>query len=327
MDIMNIMKVSSSKFTFSLIAFAALLISGSGLMINDAYGAPGFHAPEFTCNHINTTATHCTFDQAVNGTLAIADWGIRILNTATDGDITYDVAISNIANSTSTGIGTTVPSAMAKVHSSLTTPANAVVGLGFINGTDFVLIHAAIPSDARYYINYTNNPNLTGNQTTAGGSGAIHTSGGVASLGLGTGGEGSTNNKMLKIGSNATAQDWIVPTAVSAEVLKSNPSQVRILMSETVANINVTEAHFTMVNTGPGNAAVSKHIGTGNGTSYILVNLQNPVIPSDVLTVAYTSADFANGLINTWITDAIDSTKYTNSGVLDSAEWDIIWTW
>ena len=212
---------------------------------------------------------------------------------------------------------------MAKVHSSLTTPANAVVGLGFINGTDFVLIHAAIPSDARYYINYTNNPNLTGNQTTAGGSGAIHTSGGVASLGLGTGGEGSTNNKMLKIGSNATAQDWIVPTAVSAEVLKSNPSQVRILMSETVANINVTEAHFTMVNTGPGNAAVSKHIGTGNGTSYILVNLQNPVIPSDVLTVAYTSADFANGLINTWITDAIDSTKYTNSGVLDSAEWTL----
>ena len=39
MDIMNIMKVSSSKFTFSLIAFAALLVSGSGLMIQDAYAA------------------------------------------------------------------------------------------------------------------------------------------------------------------------------------------------------------------------------------------------------------------------------------------------
>ena len=39
MDIMNIMKVSSSKFTFSLIAIAALLVSGSGLMIQDAYAA------------------------------------------------------------------------------------------------------------------------------------------------------------------------------------------------------------------------------------------------------------------------------------------------
>ena len=89
------MKVSSSKFTFSVIAFAALLVSGSGLMIQDAYGV--FDAPEFSCNHINTTATHCTFDMKVNGTLAIADWGIRYLTTATDGDITYDVAISNIS--------------------------------------------------------------------------------------------------------------------------------------------------------------------------------------------------------------------------------------
>ena len=107
MDIMNIMKVSSSKFTFSLIAFAALLVSGSGLMINDAYG---FDAPEFTCNHINTTATHCTFDIAVNGTLRVADWGIDIDGSRTAGDITYDVTISNIANSSSTGIGLTVPS-------------------------------------------------------------------------------------------------------------------------------------------------------------------------------------------------------------------------
>ena len=72
MDIMNIMKVSSSKFTFSLIAFAALLVSGSGLVIQDSYAA--IDAPEFTCIHINTTATHCTFDQSVNGTLALLDW-------------------------------------------------------------------------------------------------------------------------------------------------------------------------------------------------------------------------------------------------------------
>ena len=33
------MKVSSSKFTFSLIAIAALFVSGSGLMAQDAYAA------------------------------------------------------------------------------------------------------------------------------------------------------------------------------------------------------------------------------------------------------------------------------------------------
>ena len=68
----------SSKFTFSLIAIAALLVSGSGLVLHNAYG---FDAPEFTCNHINKTATHCTFDMAVNGTLRAADWGIRYLST------------------------------------------------------------------------------------------------------------------------------------------------------------------------------------------------------------------------------------------------------
>ena len=76
------MKVSSSKFTFTLIAIAALFVGGSGLVVLDAYGAPGFDAPEFTCIHINTTATHCTFDKAVNGTLAIADWGIRAITTS-----------------------------------------------------------------------------------------------------------------------------------------------------------------------------------------------------------------------------------------------------
>ena len=66
----------SSKFTFSLIAIAALLVD-LVLWIQDAYG---FDAPEFTCNHINTTATHCTFDQSVNGTLlAILIGSIRDL--------------------------------------------------------------------------------------------------------------------------------------------------------------------------------------------------------------------------------------------------------
>ena len=154
------MKVSSSKFTFTLIAIAALFVGGSGLVAQDAFAAT-FDAPEFTCIHVNTTATHCTFDIKVNGTLRVADWGIDVDGARDDGDITYDYTISNIANSSSTGIGLTVPSAGDKRVSNL--PAGITNGLGFINGTDIVFIHAAIPTDATYYINYTNNPS-TGQQ-------------------------------------------------------------------------------------------------------------------------------------------------------------------
>ena len=70
------------------------------------------------------------------------------------------------------------------------------------------------------------------------------------------GGEGDSNNKFLKIGSNATAKDWIVPTASSAGIFKDNPKQVRILMSEAVGNVNSTLAEFTMTTSGGGNDAV-----------------------------------------------------------------------
>ena len=317
MDIMNIMKVSSSKFTFSLIAFAALFASGSGLMIQDAYAGD---APEFTAIHINTTATHITFDRAVNGTLTTGDWGIRILTTATAGDITYDVAISDISNATSAGIGQTDASAADELHS-FKSSGSLTGAKGFINGTDIVLIHAAIPSDATYYINYTNNPSVTGNQTAsvatqsaAGvqGSGAIHSQESAGSL---RGGEGDSTNKFLKIGSNATAKDWIVPTASSAEILKSNPKQVRITMSETVGNLNSTFSGFTLTTSGGGNDAVAATFTSVNGTSIMYVDLQHPVTASDVLTIAYTTDDGDGGVYgNHWITDAIDSTKYTNGG-------------
>ena len=47
MDIMNNMTASTSKLTFSLIAISALLVSGSGFMMHDAYGLA---APEFTAH-------------------------------------------------------------------------------------------------------------------------------------------------------------------------------------------------------------------------------------------------------------------------------------
>jgi len=318
MDIMNIMKVSSSKFTFSLIAFAALLLSGSGLMINDAYG---FDAPEFTCNHINTTATHCTFDIAVNGTLAVHDWAIKLTSTQTASDSASDFAISNIANSSSTGIGLTVPGTEDKAYSNA--PTGITNGLGFLNGTDFVLIHAAIPSDATYFVNYTNNANTaTAAAAIAGGFGAIYSAGTTGDCSVAACAEGASTNKILKIGSNATAKDWMVPSASSAEVLKSNPKQIKILMSEAVGNINSTFADFQITTTGGGNAAVPATLTAGNGTNYIYVNLQNPVTPYDTLTIAYNPGlASANVGVEHWITDAIDSTRYASSGPAQSAEW------
>jgi len=315
MDIMNIMKVSSSKFTFSLIAFAALLVSGSALMAHDAYGA--FDAPEFTCNHINTTATHCTFDIAVNGTLRVADWGIDIDGSRTAGDITYDVTISNIANSSSTGIGLTVPSVGDKRVSNI--PSGITDGLGFINGTDIVFIHAAIPSDVTYYINYTNNPSTTtAAASIANGFGAIHTAATSASAcGAAHCGEGSSTSKILKIGSNATANDWMSPTATSAEILKSNPSRIEITMSEPVGNINSTHAEFSLTTLGGGNDAIAATFSAPNATAanMMYINLQNPANILDVLTITYAPAS------TQWVTDAIDSTQYTTLAAEGSAQY------
>jgi len=292
------------------------------MMDQDAYG---FNAPEFTAIHINTTATLITFDMNVNGTLALADWGIDVDGTRTAGDIDYtQYAISGIANSTSAGIGQTAPSAGDIAVSSV---PSGVTGLGFINSSQYIILtHTALPTDAQYYINYTNNPAATTGTpvhatqgTGSGGDGAIHTSGGVASLGHKTGGEGSTLNKYLKIGSNATAADWMFPTATSAEILKSNPKQVRILMSEPVGNINSTFAEFTMTTSGGGShVAVPATLTAGNGTDYIYINLQTPADVRDVLTITYTPVARSQ-----WITDAIDSTQHDNSGVAGSAEWKL----
>ena len=282
MDIMNIMKVSSPKFTFSLIAFAALLVSGSGLMIQETFAANEFDRPEFSCNHINLTATHCTFDQKVNGTLAILDWTIRYQDTAADGDNLTDVTITGIANSTNVGVGLTVPStgvsnSNGDVELSTVT---GIAGLGYINGTDFVLIHSAVNASSTYYVNYTNNPASLTDVLADGSIGRIYSEkagSSGATLPVGACQVETANCKYLKLGSNATASDWISPTAVSAEILRSNPSQVQITMSEPVVNVNSTWTGFNFTTLGGGNDAVASKLTTYNGTSIIYVDLQHPV--------------------------------------------------
>jgi hypothetical protein len=314
MDIMNIMKVSSSKFTFSLIAFAALLVSGSGLVIQDAYA---IDAPEFTAKHLNTTATQVTFDQSVNGTLAILDWTIMYSGSVAAGDILTDVTITSIANSTGTGLSTTAPSTLDKQYSSSGSGITAVVGLGYLNGTDLVLIHSAINASSTYFVNYTNNAASQADAIAQTGqfySEAAASSG--AALWAGEQPAENTNIKYLKIGSNATAVDWIYPTATSAEVLKSNPKQVRITMSEPVGNLNSTYAAFTLTTGGGGNDAVAATFTHTNGTgSVMLINLQHPVKASDVLTIAYNTDDGDGGVRgNHWITDSTNSTRTIYQG-------------
>jgi hypothetical protein len=321
MDIMNIMKVSSSKFVFTLIAVAALFVGGSGIMAQDAYAA---NAPEFTAIHLNTTMTKVTFDQNVNGTLRILDWSIKTSSTAVAGGTATDVAITDIVNGTNAGIRydggaqmasyTDTATAADKTYSGI---GAANTGLGFLNNSkSLYLIHAAIPSDVTYFVNYTNNP-AASNDYTNGDTGAFVTNlaGGV---GWGAVVAENLSVKYLKIGSNATAVDWMPPTVVSADILKSNPSQVRITMSEGVANVNATDPRaFTMTTSGGGNqAVVSGGVGGTNGTSFIYVNLQNPVKAGQVLTISHTMAnslgssqgDTGNG--GFWITDELNSKRH-----------------
>jgi len=333
MDIMNIMKVSSSKFTFTLIAIAALFVGGSGVMVQDASAT--ITAPEFTAKHLNTTATHITFNQAVNGTLALLDWTIKghscespclVNSNAVAGSSLTDYEITNVANSTDTGIGLTVPST-GDASDVATSSGTGVVGLGFINGTDIVLIHAAIPSDAAYFVNYTNNAASLADE--------INQYGQIMSLeqaGIGCCGHTveTPGVKFLKIGSNDTAVDWIVPTATSAEVLESNAKQIRILMSEKVGNHNSTLADFTLARTsglGAGSGGeygydfTSTVFAASNGTNYLYVDLLKPVAAGDVLTILYNPGVVGAVGVEHWITDAIDTTRYASSGVPQSTEW------
>jgi hypothetical protein len=336
MDIMNNMTVSTSKLTFSLIAISALLVSGSGFMMQDAYGA---NAPSFTATHLNTTATLITFDQNVNGTLNKLDWTIRSLGGetcaapcltnphATPGDNLTDFIISDILNGTASGVA---------LHSDGTPLANGdpgyngvqahvgAPGQGFLNhtargtqiATTIVLIHAAIPSDATYFINFTGNaavaPETSSKEIRA--ESAPFTGSGYTAA-------ESATVKFLKVGTNTTATDGMSPTVVSAEIIKSNNKQIRLLMSEPMngsfnatADASTTQA-FTVTRThGTGNVAVAYDLSVA--ASYVYITLESAANPGDVLNIAYSTAD-AVGLgvdvRNSWVTDNTDSDRYDDN--------------
>jgi len=300
MDIMNNMTVTTSKLTFSLIAISALLISGSGLIVQDAFAIDNVE-PTFTAYHNTTTQTVLTFSGFVNGTLDISDWRITV-----DG--------------TSNGTGTSgVPFADKVTINDITNASSHPVGTGIILGnTNFInhtvgpifFHHTAIPSDVTYHINFTNSENQSGvthvNQTDGLGF--------VADI---LRGENGSKESFLAIKTSAVAKDYMVPTFVSAEILKSNPSQVKILMSENVVNLNATYNAFTFTTVFGSNGIENRNAqstsisGGQNSTSYLYVDLQNPAKVGDILSLSYnTRIASPNAGTGTWITDAINTERY-----------------
>jgi hypothetical protein len=285
MDIMNNMTVSTSKLTFSLIAVATLLIAGSAFTNQEA-----FAAVTFTASHNTTTQTDVTFNAFVNGTLNPADWRITLDGTSV-GPFTDLIAISDVLNST------------------YKTPGYFLGNTNFLNhSTTIHLIHAAIPSDVTYNVNYTGAENVSG-------VGHVSTVDGLGFLADVTRGVIGSNEVFMVAGYDATADDRMIPTVVSAKVLTSNPSRVQVTFSETMAMVNGTFSAFTMTTLGGGNAAVPSSMNgqiLQNATTFLYVDLQNPAKWNDVLTIAYDTAE--GGLIgNHWFTDGTNSLTYGGS--------------
>jgi len=284
MDIMNNMTVSTSKLTFSLIAIAALLVSGSAFLDQDASAT----IPTFTAFHNSSTTTQIVFDQFVNGTIEKAAW--HITATGARGEAVA-VAVTGVMNTT---------------HS----PYLVTNELTFFNETkNLTLTHAAIAeTDATLNVNFTKS-------VTAATKGHI-TFAGANTL--------NTPDHVLPSGADDQADDQQLPVVVSAEILKSNPKQVRILMSENMAIINSTYAGFTMTTENGARGGLTyelipQSIQAFNGTvavgddPFIYVNLQNAAIFGDVSTIAYNTDDGDSTRGNHFITDATNSFAYATT--------------
>ena len=300
MDIMNNMTVSTSKLTFSLIAVATLLIAGSAFTNQDAYGQL-----TFTAIHNTTTQTDITFSEAVNGTVALADWRITLDGT-TNRPFADAVTINGITNGSSQVI------TVGHLPTGNSNFFNSTVAAPL---TKIYIHHDAIPSDATYNVNFTASETV---------SGVVH----LRESGLGWVNNISSQDGSVKLFLAAayddTASDYMSPSVVRAEILKSNPNQVRIVMSENTVNINSTFNGFLLNTVTYGSNGVenrqsqSATLTASNGTSYIYVNLQNTAKIGDVMTIEYDTTDEDAGLLgNHWITDGINSEQFGLSNQLN----------
>ena len=254
----------------------------------------------FTAKHLNSTTTEINFSSVVNGTLNAKDWAIKahsctapcITNpAAVAGVITSDYAISNVNNGTVPSTGDTVTAKVA---------FNDAQTFNFVNSSDTIYLrHAAIPTDATYFINYTHNIPLS-NAAHIGQFHEAKLNGAAPSL--------ASAHEVVEVGFNATAADWMSPEVVSA--IKTGPKKIQILMSESVVNINSTGLDFTL--SGSHHPIVSDVIAS-NVTSIIYLSTQNLIEPINIkpaITLSYATTTASSD----WVTDGINSEKYTPGG-------------
>jgi len=228
-------------------------------------------AISFTAFANTTTTTQVKFNEVVNGTMVVADWQI----TLTGARGSTAVTVTDVQNRTHVG-------------------GPQVNHDNFFNNTQFLtIIHDAIPSDAEYNLNFTRDVTKA-------------TRGHVVQ-------EDGNQDAVLTLvsGIDTTIKDHMSPSIVSAEILKSNPKQVQVLMSEKVANVNVTGQDgaraFSFVVTGGSNQVQASSFVAENvtGSKLMYVNLDNGVNPTDVVTIAYTTS-------TQWITDGINTEAYAD---------------
>ena len=287
MDIMNIMKVSSSRSTIALIAVAVMLVGGLGFVVDEAFGAITFVAI-----HNSTTQTEIIFSKTINGTLNNQNWYVNGV----------------MATAASNG---TVPDPAHNLYAATTD--------GWLNSTlRIVLTHAAISdSSATHTVLYA----ASGNPGVQGVNADIPTAN-LGNLGrggnLGGGDASSSDPAVYETITNATeiaARDGISPQVTKAVTL--GPKTIEITFDEPVGNINATGSDFSLVGT---DAVVTTMTRVHNGTTTMLLGVQNPIDWRDTFTLSYNSGS-TNGA-GSWLTDATNSpfhghTDNEGSGALD----------
>jgi hypothetical protein len=277
MDIMNNMTVSTSKLTFSLIAIAALLVSGSAFLNQDAFGAP----TTFVAIHNSTTTTEIYFSQSINGTLNNQNWFINgLMATAATNGTTPSAANNNYAATTD----------------------------GFLNNTSRILLtHAALNStDTTAQVAYITSGEF--NSVTAGGLGNADIA--AANLGnLGRGGYsgsvagGTQAYNILANGTNAiVVHDGMSPSVISAQTIGDRT--IKIQFSEPITQVNATATHFTITGTDQQPSVLDV---AGNGTIYAYLKVGNDINWRDTFTLNFAMPPNAN-----FLTDATNSPYHGN---------------
>ena len=297
MDIMNNMTVSSSKFAFSLIAVAALMITGAGVLTQESFAA----VPTFTAVHNSSTTTEITFSEGTNGTLVLANWKV---NGAAPTAITNGTAVH--ANFLAAHYG---GSAVGVLNDTRTVPNGGTVTVPGANV--IMLTHASLDS---------------GQNGTAASTMVYYISGN-----LGEGHNKSLANQVAD-GQKYLAADHTLPYAVSANT--KGPTHIQVHMSEKIMNLNATASAFNIIGV---NEAITKIVavnGTGadsrqsadapaiisDGTKIINIYTANPIISNNHnLKIQYTadSTKFITDSTNSTVTVGSDTASgnggYTNA--------------